>query len=127
MTRKVSSGLVIIQDHKLLLVHPKNASWWHTYSIPKGEVNEGEELMDAAIRETKEETGLEFSRSQCRILEEIHLPKKSVFTFIVETDTPVSLADFIPNNEVDWIGFLNKGESRKRIHPGFEPLLQYLK
>ena len=40
----ISAGLLIIHDNKILLVHPTNAPWYGTFSIPKGEVEEGEEL-----------------------------------------------------------------------------------
>jgi len=55
MTMIISAGLVIVDKDKrlILLVHPTNASWVGTYSIPKGEVNPGEDLLAAAIRETK--------------------------------------------------------------------------
>jgi ADP-ribose pyrophosphatase YjhB (NUDIX family) len=54
---KISAGLVIIQDNKILLGHPTGAKWTNTFSIPKGEVQEGESLFDAAFRETREEFG----------------------------------------------------------------------
>lgn len=57
MYRRASVGL------EVLLVHPggpwfvnKDAGAW---SIPKGEPNDGEELIDAARREFREETGVE--------------------------------------------------------------------
>ena len=55
-TIQISAGLVIIQNGTILLGHPKNQAWWGTYSIPKGQVEEGEDLLQAAIRETRNKT-----------------------------------------------------------------------
>jgi predicted NUDIX family NTP pyrophosphohydrolase len=54
-----------IQDARLsvLLVHPGGPYWAardeHAWSIPKGEPDEGEDLLTAAKREFKEETGFD--------------------------------------------------------------------
>jgi predicted NUDIX family NTP pyrophosphohydrolase len=58
---KITCGLFIISNNKLLIVHPtghKNDSW----SIPKGIFDEtiDKNHFDAAIRETFEETNLKF-------------------------------------------------------------------
>jgi predicted NUDIX family NTP pyrophosphohydrolase len=61
----VSSGLLMYRKRgskvEVLLVHPGGPFWQHkdlgAWSIPKGEVAEGEDLLDAAKREFEEETG----------------------------------------------------------------------
>ena len=61
----VSAGLLLyrIANRKLevLLVHPGGPFWRNkddgAWSIPKGEITEGEDLLDAAKREFEEETG----------------------------------------------------------------------
>ncbi|SRR6266403_1658567 len=55
---EISAGLLIIFGNKVLLAKPTKgtkAMW----GIPKGKVEEGELLIDAAIRETKEEIGID--------------------------------------------------------------------
>jgi predicted NUDIX family NTP pyrophosphohydrolase len=63
---KVSAGILMYkrvnEKIKVFLVHPGGPLWVekeeHAWDIPKGEVNSGEELIDAALRELKEETGI---------------------------------------------------------------------
>jgi len=54
MTRNVA-GLVVYHKNRILLVRQRLS---HTYSIPKGEIIGSETVLETAIRETLEETGL---------------------------------------------------------------------
>lgn len=54
MTRK-TAGLLVYHNDKILLVRQRATL---KYSIPKGEIKENESTLEAAIRETYEETGL---------------------------------------------------------------------
>ncbi len=64
---KISAGTLIYRRRgnkiEVLLVHPGGPFWAEkdkgAWSIPKGEIEEGEDLLQAAIRETKEELGFE--------------------------------------------------------------------
>jgi ADP-ribose pyrophosphatase YjhB (NUDIX family) len=60
---KVSSGIAVIWKNKVLVAHSKNASWFKTYTPPKGGIEEGEEAIDAAVREFKEEVGIAVEKS----------------------------------------------------------------
>ena len=56
------AGVAIVYDAKILLVHPANGSWVKPImGIPKGGIEEGEDLLHAALRELKEETGIDLS------------------------------------------------------------------
>lgn len=64
---KQSAGLLFYRDkhgmREVFLVHPGGPLWARrddaSWSIPKGEIHEGEEPLDAAKREFREETGFE--------------------------------------------------------------------
>jgi len=55
MTRRISAGVLITDGRRLLLGHAVRSPRW---DIPKGLVESGEALAEAAIREVFEETGL---------------------------------------------------------------------
>jgi predicted NUDIX family NTP pyrophosphohydrolase len=64
---RVSAGLVLYRwrgaSLEVLLVHPGGPFWRNkdagAWTIPKGEVEEGEDLLATAIREFAEETGVQ--------------------------------------------------------------------
>lgn len=63
MAKTIASGIFIVRkDNKLLIAHPTNhkPDFW---SIPKGKVEDNETFLDAALRETYEETNLDLSDS----------------------------------------------------------------
>ena len=63
MSKTIASGLFIIRKgEKLLICHPTNHPA-DFYSIPKGKVEDGEIFLEAAFRETYEETNLALNGS----------------------------------------------------------------
>jgi putative (di)nucleoside polyphosphate hydrolase len=63
MGKTIASGLFIVRkDNKLLICHPTNHPK-NFYSIPKGKVEDGEIFLEAAFRETYEETNLDLNGS----------------------------------------------------------------
>jgi 8-oxo-dGTP pyrophosphatase MutT (NUDIX family) len=54
--KRISCGVVVVNDDaELLLCHVTGQDHW---DLPKGGLNEGETPLEAALRETREETGL---------------------------------------------------------------------
>ena len=130
-----SAGVVIIQDNKILLVHPKNASWWYSWSIPKGGIEENETSRMAAIRETKEEIGLKVAPYNLqRFIPIEYLDKKGrvykiVMCYILK-DHPkkIKLEKLkLQKSEVDYVDFFDYSKAKKRINSQLKPLLKLIK
>lgn len=132
----VSAGLALVSRGRLLLCHPTRAAWLATYSIPKGLVEPGETLADAAIRETKEEIGIEVHRDALHPGGEIKYDTKEgkitkvVHWFLADIsalDPPDVLPkEWLQANEVDWAGFLGREEAERRVLRRFAPLLSLI-
>lgn len=104
---------------RYLIVHP--SGWYNRrkpYSIPKGIIEAGEAPQEAALRETREETGL-----ACRIvrpLGEIQYQKsrKIVIAFLAEPVTKPRSTTLSPGDwEIDRVEFLPAAEARSKLHP----------
>jgi 8-oxo-dGTP pyrophosphatase MutT (NUDIX family) len=117
----LAAGGIIVDDklgvRRVLLVHRPGYDDW---SFPKGKLDPGETVEQAALREVNEETGLE-----CRILRELavtqyryrtrnkgRLKPKSVHYFLME---PLSQRINVPVEEVDLAEWLEIEEARKRL------------
>lgn len=117
-----SSGIAIVYDNKILLVHPTNSSWVKpTLGIPKGRIDGNEDLLEAAIRETSEETGILINPSQLDKYGktiEVHKDGKYIRTINYFECRISSLEEIglqtlvVPRNqlqleEIDWAGFID--------------------
>ena len=83
--KTLSCGIVIVNaQHELLLCHVTGA--WH-WDIPKGGVEPGEAPLATALRETREECGLDFSgRPLLDLGRMTYRPRKDLHLFAVLTE-----------------------------------------
>lgn len=134
---EISAGLLIIKNNKILLAHPTKAPWYGTYTIPKGKVEKDESYIEAALRETKEEIGIEIKEED---IKNINKPKTIKYTnekgevykilkyFIVEPSEEIKIdKSKLDKNEVNWAGFLDIHDSMCRIFWRYEEMLKYIK
>jgi ADP-ribose pyrophosphatase YjhB (NUDIX family) len=130
---ELSAGLVIIQEGAILLGHPTGQKWWGTYSIPKGHVESGEDLLEAAIRETREEIGISINEEDIEDTEPLYIdykdklgvPYKRVYYFVVKPKTPITAEEIVPDKkEIDWAGFVLKEKAEQRIFWRLKPVLE---
>ena len=67
MAKVFAAGIFLVnKDNEVLICHPTNQpmTFW---SIPKGKVEDGEEFIDAAIRETYEECNVDLTNANSLI------------------------------------------------------------
>jgi predicted NUDIX family NTP pyrophosphohydrolase len=143
-----SAGLLLYRrtggDLEVLLVHPGGPFWRRkglgAWTIPKGEVADGEALLDAARREFQEETGFAID-APATPLGHVRLNSgKLIHAFAVEGDLDPSqvrsntfelewprgsgVRRIYP--EVDRAAWFDVHEARRRILPAQVPLLEAL-
>ena len=56
LKKEKSCGCIIVKNKKVLLVYEKNRNFW---GFPKGHMEAGETEVETALREVKEEVGLD--------------------------------------------------------------------
>jgi predicted NUDIX family NTP pyrophosphohydrolase len=127
---KVAAGCVVRyvfgDELRYLIVHPSGSyNRKKPWSIPKGLLDAGEEPSTAALRETREETGLE-----CRILKalgEVRYKKsgKRVLGFLAEPVAPPPGKKLEPGDwEIDQAEFVTVDEALRRLHPDQRALIE---
>jgi predicted NUDIX family NTP pyrophosphohydrolase len=145
---RASAGLLMYRRRgtriEVFLVHPGGPFWArkdrNAWSIPKGEIDPGEEPLAAAKREVEEETGL-VVQGEFRPLAPVRQPGgKVVHAFAVETEAdPAQVQsnsfemEWPPRSgrmerfpEVDRAAWIPLEEARDKIHKGQIPLLEEL-
>jgi 8-oxo-dGTP pyrophosphatase MutT (NUDIX family) len=140
---KKSAGVVIIYKNKMLVCHPTGWQWKNSYSIPKGGIEEGESILDAALRECREEVGILLKPSQLgnkmyQIEYQSSNKKKGIYKTVyywlcnINDLSEIGLkSEVLPKNqlqkeEVDWAGFLDYKEANYRLSPVMKILTKHL-
>ena len=139
---KISAGTLILFNNKVLLCHPTNSKWVESFGPPKGGVNEGETIIDAAIRETYEETSILIDKKlligknpiEVRYKNKSGKTYKKVFLFELKIDSLSEIGleseildeKFLQIEEIDWAGFLSKQEACPKIFKRFRDILDLI-
>lgn len=139
----VSAGLVLVRGSEVLLVHPGGPFWAKkdegAWSIPKGELDLGEEPLAAAIRETSEELGLPAPPGPFVSVGEVRMKSgKRVVAWAArhdldvtqvksnecETEWPPRSGKKIRVPEIDRAKWCSLDEARRLANPALLPLLE---
>lgn len=131
-----SAGLLLIKNDTFLLGHPTGAAWFGSYSIPKGGIEDNESIIEAAIRETREEVGIVIQhsmvdQSKLKVIEyrdRKNRKYKEVYYFPVNV-SDMDLPDVLPNemlqlDEIDWAGFITPEQAETRILPRMSGIIK---
>jgi predicted NUDIX family NTP pyrophosphohydrolase len=97
MAKKTSAGLLLYRRHaelEVFLVHPGGPFWAKkdagAWSLPKGEIGEGEDPLEAAKREFTEETGLSIDGKFLPLDPVKQSGGKVVYAWAIEADSDPS-------------------------------------
>jgi len=144
---KRSAGILLYRRKPALevfLVHPGGPYWANkdlgAWTIPKGEISEGEEELQTARREFQEETGCGAGGDVLKLGEVRQAGGKTVVAWAAEGDCDPAalksnhcLIEWPPRSgkhieipEVDRGAWYSIGEARKRILQGQRPFLDRL-
>jgi predicted NUDIX family NTP pyrophosphohydrolase len=146
--QKLSAGILMYRwKHKelqVLLVHPGGPYWANkdagSWSVPKGEFEAGQDPLENAIREFKEETGQEVSGNFLPLDPLRQKSGKIIYAWIVEgefdegnvvsnnfkLEWPPKSGQFKEFPEVDKAGWFTLEEARVKIIPGQTGFLNQL-
>jgi predicted NUDIX family NTP pyrophosphohydrolase len=113
---KKSAGILVFRKKRILelfLVHPGGPFWGkkdnNSWSIPKGEIKENEDILETALREFKEETGVDLYKDKEKIfyLGEFKSNYKILYVFAIEKDLKnIKIKSNIL--EINWPPYSNK-------------------
>lgn len=136
---KKSAGLLIYRFHQkqleVLLVHPGGPFWAKkdagAWSVPKGEINDAEDALNAAKREVQEELGVEVTGDWLSLSAVKQKSGKLIHAWAVEQN--VDAANIVSNTfelewppksgktilvpEVDKAGWFTISDAREKINP----------
>ena len=127
---KIAAGLLLYRQGstglEVLLVHP--SGWYNRkkpWSIPKGELDPGEDLETAARRETWEETGIRLD-GPVTSLGNVRYQKSGKMIHAFACRAPEEAAPRCASWEVDRAEFVAMEEARKLLHVDQIPFLDRL-
>jgi predicted NUDIX family NTP pyrophosphohydrolase len=147
MSKKSAGILLYRSTNKIIeffLVHPGGPFFIKkdlgTWSIPKGEFDESENAFDAAIREFKEEVGVDLSGKAITLSPVKQKSGKEVFAWAIEGDLdpqnissntfaiewPPKSGKFRDYPEVDKGEWFDYHAAKQKINPAQIPLIEEL-
>ncbi|MCI4085666.1 NUDIX hydrolase [Streptomyces sp. MMS21 TC-5] len=119
------AAAVVVREGRVLLVRRRIAEGNLSWQFPAGKVEPGESREDAAVRETKEETGLEVV-SRGLLGERVH-PASGRMMSYTACDVVSGNAHVAAAGEVAEVAWITRAQIPEYVPQGlFEPVQQYL-
>lgn len=101
MKKLISAGILINSKGKFLLIHPYKGCD-KCWGVPKGKMEPNETLLDTAIREVKEETGLDMRE----LADKLYISSEPIYDFKVGNNNKHVYIFYAEDTD----GFLQKKE-----------------
>ena len=137
------SGVMVIIDDKILLVKPqKYKNMTDKWSIPKGKIEDKQTILDTAVKELEEETGIKLTKQRVEDSEKKKIfykksgKMKELNVYIVRLNKEDLQVDItkkwsvhkkhFDNDEVYKAKFFSKGEASIKLEMGQESLLKLM-
>jgi predicted NUDIX family NTP pyrophosphohydrolase len=136
---KLSAGLLLFRrvgdGIEVLVAHPGGPVWARrdtgAWSLPKGAVNDGEDLLAAAYREFEEETGhrapdgaIDLGEVRMRSGKVVSgwgvegdLDPAAITSLRVDVEWPPKSGRLVNVPEIDRVAWVGPGEARRRLNP----------
>ena len=111
---EAAGGVVVRDEGDRRLVAIVHRPRWDDWTFPKGHLERGEELLDCALREVLEETGL-VCEADAVSIEAHHVDHKGRAKRVTYWRMRPLSGVFTPNREVDEIGWFTRGQARRRL------------
>lgn len=105
-----SATVALISDNKLLLLKRGSTAPWNPdkYCLPGGKIDDNESLIDCALRELNEETGIVLESNQLTPLT-IKYPKYSKTIFVCNEDVIYSVKLNWEHSSFLWVKYCDYG------------------
>lgn len=98
--RKAGACIYDPTTKRVLLVQSRG----HLWGPPKGTLQYGETERLCAVREVKEETGLEISADN--FTRALNISNHAIYFYLEQAETPVSIQSHVPNNDANGISWM---------------------
>ena len=138
---KESAGILVIRDNECLLAHSTGSPWWRSYMPPKGGIEDGETLAEAASRGTAEEIGIliqpnelddnfivEYSNNRGKIFKRVH-----IFIYRIDNYSDIGLENNVvpfhqlQEEEINDARFMNAEMIKRKALPRYvEQILEHI-
>ncbi len=93
---------LVTNGNKILLQNRVNNNW-EGYTLPGGHLEREESVVDAVIREVKEETGLDIIKPKLCGIKQFPIEEGRYFVFLFKTDNFSGILQSSDEGKVEWI------------------------
>ena len=119
------AAAIVVHEGRVLMVRRRVSEGQLSWQFPAGEVEPGEAREDAAVRETREETGLDVAAVKL-LGERVH-PKTGRLMSYTACEAMGGTAHVADTEELDELAWVAHGEIPQYVPYGlFEPVQEYL-